>query len=179
MRKLNKREKILATAVGGLLLLFMFKLLIFDPLRQRLISVRDEIGQAQLSIRKYSEIVERKDDILKAQRQVERYLSLKGNDEENMGAVLTKIESEARKSKLSILDMNPQTQGASARSASFPRVYSVQLRAEADMEGIFDFIYNLENADILFKLDKLDLSIKDEGGKIIKMEARILGISLS
>lgn len=179
MRKLNKREKILVAAVGSLLLLFMFKLLIFDPLRQRLSSVKDEIGQAQLSIRKYAEIVERKDDILQAQKQVERYLSLKGNDEENMGAVLTKIESEARKSKLSILDMNPQTQVTAGKSTSSTRVYAVQLRAEADIEGIFDFIYNLENADILFKVDKLDLSIKDEGGKIIKMEARILGISLS
>lgn len=176
MRKFNTREKILAAAVGVLSLLFMFKILIFNPLVEKMHAAKEEIAQAQLSIRKFSEIVEQKDNILKAQKQIERYFSLTGNDEEKMASILSKIESEARKAKLSILDMNPQL---TSTTVSNPKIYTVQLRAEAELEGIFDFIYNLENTDILFKVDKLDLSIKDEDSKIIKMDARILTITFS
>ncbi|MBU1090284.1 MAG: hypothetical protein KKC42_00365 [Candidatus Omnitrophica bacterium] len=174
--KLNKREKILALVVGGLLLVFMFKILIFGPLVGKLSNVGQEISQTQLSIRKYLEIVERKEDILKAQEQIQRYSGLKGTDQEKMTTILSKIETVARKAGLSILDMNPQ---ATVKTGVPPTIYRVQLRAEADMESIVDFIYNLENSDILFKIDKLDLSTRDETAKTIRIDAHILGISFT
>ena len=176
IKKLGKREKILAIAVATLLLAFVFKLLIFNPLLEKINSAELKIERAQLGIRKYLELVQQKEDILKAEKQIERYLNLKGTDEERMGAILSKIESEARKAGLSILDMNPQPM---AKTKSIPIIYRVQLRAEADINKLFDFIFNLENSDILFKIDKLNLSSKDESSRILKIEASILAISLT
>lgn len=178
MKRLDKREKILVFIVAVLLLLLLFNLLIFKPLREKFNSALREIERTQLAIRKYSQLRQHKDEIIKEQKQIERYLSLKGSDEEKMAQVMSKIEAEARKSGLSILDMNPTTGGSKVKSA--PIIYRIQLRAEAeDMRKIIDFIYNLENADILLKIDKFNLSTKDESGKVLKIEATILGIALS
>lgn len=175
--KLDKREKILVVVSAVLLLLLLFNLFIFKPLRERFNSVTHEIERAQLAIHKYSQLRQHQEEIIKGQKQIERYLSLKGSDEEKMAQVMSKIEAEARKSGLSILDMNPAAGGPKAKSA--PIVYRIQLRAEAEgMQKIIDFIYELENADILLKIDKFNLSVKDESAKVLKIEASILGIAL-
>jgi hypothetical protein len=176
IKSLGKNERILAVIVAALLLLLGFKLLILNPLLDKLGSVSSQIERAQLGIRKYLELVQQKEAILIAQKQIERYLSLRGSDEEKMGAILTKIESEAKKAGLSILDMNPQ---ANPKIKSIPSIYRVQLRAEADIQKFFNFIYNLENSDILFKIDKLNLSSKDETSRILKIELSILAVSLT
>ena len=176
IKTLGKREKILAVAVTALLLIFTFKLLIFNPLLDKMSSAKLQIEQAQLGIRKYLELVQHKEEILNSEKQIERYLNLKGSDEEKMGVILSKIESEAHKAGLSILDMSPQP---AAKTKATPSFYHVQLRAEGDIQKIFDFIYSLENSDILFKIDKLTLSSKDETSKTLKIDASILAVSLT
>jgi len=176
IKSLGKREKILAVMVGALLLAFIFKLLIFNPLLEKMNSAKLEIEQAQMGIRKYLELVQQKEEILKSQKQIERYLSLRGTDEEKMGVILSKIEGEARRAGLSILDLNPQQ---AVKTKSIPSIYRVQLRAEADMKKFFDFVYSLENSDVLFKIEKLNLSAKDETSGLVKIEVSILAISLT
>lgn len=176
MKKLNKGEKTLVLVIAALLLLFIFKLLIFEPLRERLSSVQQEIERARLVIRKYSDLGAHRKEILEAEKKIERYLKLKGSDEDKLAAILSKVEAEARKAGLLILDMNPV---GAPKPKAMPAIYHVQLRAEADMAKFCDFIYELENADILFKIDKVKLSAKEGNPKIIKIEASILGISIT
>jgi hypothetical protein len=176
IKTLGKREKILASAVAVLLLLFIFKLLILNPLLEKLSSAKLEIEQAQLGIRKYLELVQQKEIILNSEKQIERYLNLKGSDEEKMSIILSKIESVAHLAGISILDMNPQN---TTKAKSATSVYRVQLRAEAEMQKFFDFIYNLENSDVLFKIDKVTLSSKDESSRLLKIELGISAISLN
>ncbi|MCM8789666.1 MAG: hypothetical protein NC916_01405 [Candidatus Omnitrophica bacterium] len=173
-KKFNKREKILSIIILILLLLLFLKFLIFNPVINKLRRLKDDIDRLELAVRKYLTIEQEKDIILAGQKRINKYLDLKGSDEEKMALILSKIEEEARKANLSILDMNPGSRLGSTAVA----IYSVQLRAEADLENLFDFVYNLENADILFKIEKLNLAAKDESGKILKIEASILGISL-
>jgi hypothetical protein len=176
IKTLGKREKILAASVGVLLLIFSFKLLIFNPLFDKLNSEKLDIERSQLGIRKYLELTQQKETILAAEKQIDRYLNLKGSDEEKMSAILSKIEAEARKCGLSILDMNPQ---GSPKTKSIPSIYRVQLRGEADMKKFFEFIYNLENSDILFKIDKVSLSVKDESSGLFKIDLSISALSLT
>ncbi|MFH1413932.1 MAG: type 4a pilus biogenesis protein PilO [Candidatus Omnitrophota bacterium] len=175
IKKLNKRELILAVVVGTLLVIMTFKLLMFDPIRDKLISSSRKAHDSQLEIRKYIGLMQRKDEILKAKSQIERYLSLKGTEEDIVTIILTKVEAIASKSKLSISNMSPEQ---STEEAGY-KVYMLKLRAEGDMKKIFDFIYNLENADILFKIDRVALSAKDDTSSQIQFEADILAISFS
>lgn len=176
MRQLNKNEKILAIGVVIVVFIYIFKLLIVSPLQEKLSKAGLDIKQAQLLIRKNLELEQKKEFLLKENKRVERYLTLKGSDDEKMTVILSRIESEARKAGLVIIDMKPDT---TQESKSLPIIYRIQLNAEADMRMIYNFVYNLENAEILFKFDKLNLSVKDEATGLMKIEANILGIAIS
>ncbi|GEM_PF-1261830 len=177
MKQLNKKEKILAIGVVISLFLYMFNGLIISPFQERLSKADQDIKQAQLLIRKNLELDQKKDSLLMENKRIERYLTLKGSDDEKMTVILSRIESEARKAGLIIIDMKPDT--TAQKPKSMPVVYRIQLNAEAELNKVFNFVYNLENADILFKLEKLNLSVKDETVGIMKIEANILGIAIS
>lgn len=176
MKQLNKKEKVLAIGVVISLFIYMFNLLIIIPLQERLTKADQDIKHAQLLIRKNLELERRKEFLLKENKRIERYLTLQGSDDEKMTLILSRIESEARKAGLVIIDMKPDT---AQRARSLPIVYRIQLNAEADMSKVFNFVYNLENTDILFKFDKLNLSVKDETTGVLKIEAIILGIAIA
>ncbi len=176
MRQLNRNEKILGVIVLVSLFIFMFNSLIINPLREKLSTVEQDLIHSQLLIRKYLELEHQKDFLLTENKKIERYLNLKGSNDEKMGAIISKIEVEARKAGLVITDMKP---AIFQESKSLLKVYHIQLNAEADITKIVNFVYNLENADILFKFDKFNLSIKDANTNVIKIEANILGIIIS
>jgi hypothetical protein len=177
MRQLNKKEKMLAAGVVILLFIFMFNSLIITPFQERLSKAGQDIKQAQLLIRKNLELEQKKDSLLKENKRIERYLTLKGSDDEKMTVILSRIEAEARKAGLIIIDMKPEA--AAQKTKSLPIVYRIQLNAEAELSKAFNFVYNLENAEILFKFDKLNLSVKDETTGVMKIEATILGIAIA
>ena len=39
-----------------------------------------------------------------------------------------------------------------------------------------NFIYSLENADLLIRIEKFNLALKDENTGIMKLEASIIGV---
>ena len=57
----------------------------------------EEIEQAKVTIRKYMALEHNRTEILKAQKQIQGYSSLKGSDEDKSAMVMSKIEAEARK----------------------------------------------------------------------------------
>ena len=177
MRQLNKKEKALAIGVVISLFIYMFNSLIINPFQERLSKADQDIRQAQLLIRKNLELEQKKDSLLIENKRIERYLALKGSDDEKMTVILSRIESEASKAGLVIIDMKPDT--TAQRPKSLPVVYRIQLNAEAGLNKVFNFVYNLENADILFKFEKLNLSVKDETTGVMKIESTILGIAIS
>lgn len=193
MKQFNRREKILGLAIFLLSFIFVFKALIFDPLYEKLTVAEQEIKQAQAAIRKYTEIDNRRDLILKDYKKIGPYLNLMGSEEEKIAALLRRVEAEARGADLTVVDMRPegvsnitaQAGGEAKKEAAFIKraqgavVYRIQLNAEGDIAKIFDFIYRLENADILFKIAKISVSIKDENAKLLKLETSILGIAIS
>jgi hypothetical protein len=177
MITLKKREKILGIIIGGLLLLFFFNSLILSPLGEKMETAKNSIAKSQMMIRKYTDIKRNKEAISNGRRQVERFMSLSGNDEDKMSAILSKIEQEARSAGLSIQDMSPVNNSPSSKSGT--ALFHVQLRAESEFPKIFSFLYGIENSDILFKIEKINLSPKAESSNIIKMDVNILAISLS
>ena len=53
MKKLNNKEKLLATSVGLLLGIFALKSFVLGPIYEKTAAYWQEIEQAQLAIRKY------------------------------------------------------------------------------------------------------------------------------
>ena len=93
-----------------------------------------------------------------------------------MAAVLSRIEQEASSAGLTIVDMKPDS--AQPDPKAEPSILRVQLNAEADISKIMSFIYSLENADLLIRIEKFNLALKDENTGIMKLEASIIGVSI-
>jgi hypothetical protein len=174
MRKLNRNEKILVFFIIFLLGVFIFRSFVISPLHERVSFYNVEIEKSKSLIRKYTLLEHNRGEILKAQKQIEGYLTLKGSNDQKSSIIMSKIESEARKSKLQILDLN--SIGSSKIKGSI-WVHRINLRAEGQIKDILDFISAIEEADILLQVEKLNLSGKDDSGSILKIEAVIFGVS--
>ncbi len=177
MRKLTAKEKILSLSIGLLLGLFAVKSFVLGPVYEKTAIFSEEIEQSKMAIRKYLALEHNRPEILKAQKQIEGYSSLRGSDEEKSAMVMSKVEAEARKSKLQILDMNAS--GSTKVKGGVVTLYRVSLRAEGQLKNILDFISGIEGVNILLQVEKITLSAKDETGSVLKIDATILGVSFS
>lgn len=176
MRKLNRNEKILVSFIAFLLAAFIFKSFVFGPLYEKASLYSTEIEQSKMLIRRYAVLEHNRAEILKSQKQIEGYFTLKGSNENKSSVIMSKIESEARKAKLQIQDMN--SLGSSKVKGSI-WVHRINLRAEGQIKSILDFISAVEEANILLQVEKIALSGKDDTGSVLKMEAVILGVSFN
>jgi hypothetical protein len=174
MIKLNNKEKILLVFIGFLFILFSIKAFILGPIYEKIGVCNDEIEQSKMAIHKYLALEYSRSEILKAQKQIEGYLSLKGTDEDKSAMIMSKIEAGARKSKLQILDMNFV---GSNKAKGGVGLYRISLRSEGQLTNILDFISGIEQTNILLHVEKIALSVKDETSGILKMDATILGVS--
>ena len=175
MRKLTSKEKILSIAIALLLGLFAIKNFVLGPIYEKTALLADEIEQSKMAIRKYLVLEHNRTEILKAQKQIDDYSSLRGSDEEKSAMVMSKVEAEARRSKLQILDMNAV--GSTKVKGGVVTLYRVSLRAEGQLKNILDFISGIEGANILLQVEKITLAAKDETGSELKIDATILGVS--
>jgi hypothetical protein len=177
MRKLTRNEKILVISVSLLMTFFVLKNLVLGPIYEKTGLYVNQIEQSKMTMRKYLALEYNRTEILKAQKQIEGYSSLRGSDEDKLAMVMSKIEAEARKSKLQILDMS--SAGSSKVKGGVVTLYRISLRAEGQLGNILDFISGLEGATILLQVEKIALTVKDETSSVLKIDATILGVSFS
>lgn len=177
MRKLTTKEKILSTCIGLLLGLFAIKSFVLGPIYERTAVFSDQIEKSKIAIRKYMALEHNRTEILKAQKQIEGYSSLRGSDEERSAMVMSRVEAEARRSKLQILDMNFVS--SSNVKSGVVTLYRVSLRAEGQLKNILDFISGIEGSNILLQVEKIALSAKDDTGTVLKIDATISGVAFS
>jgi len=176
VRRLNSKEKTLVGVIGALLVLSVLKIFVVGPFFDKMSIYSSEIQQAKATIRKYMALEHNRVEILKAQKQIAGYSSLKGTDEDKSAMVMSKIEAEARRSKLQILDMN---------SAGITKVkggvtlYRINLNAEGQLKNFLDFISGIEGANILLQVEKIGLAVKDENIGLLKMDMVILGVAFA
>jgi hypothetical protein len=174
MMKLTGKEKTLAILVGLALVLFLLKSFIFGPIFEKIGIYNQEIEQSKIAIRKYMALEYNRAEILKAQKQIEGYSSLKGTDEDKTAIVMSKVEAEARKAKLQISDLSPA--GAS-KTKGGATIYNIQLRGEGQLNNVLDFLSGIENSSTLLETEKLTLTNKDETSDALKLDVTVLGVS--
>ncbi|MCK9572181.1 MAG: GspMb/PilO family protein [Candidatus Omnitrophica bacterium] len=176
MKKINKKEKILLILTGLILIFFVLKHFVFGPIYENANIYSQEIAMSKALMRRYMALEHNRLEILKAQKQIEGYLSLSGTDEDKAAMVMSRIEAEARKAKLQIQDMN--SSGVTKEKGSVT-LFHISLRAEGQLKNVLDFLAGLENSNILLQAEKLSLSAKDDSGSVLKIEATILGVAFS
>jgi hypothetical protein len=178
MKKLNARERFLAGAAAAAVFLPALYLLVIGPMVHKFRETDKGIQQLRVTIRKYYELERQQPVLMEGYKRIERYLQLKGTDNEKLTALLTTIETEAKAAGITVVDLKPvlsQTKTSKAISA----LSRVHLSGEGGLEQVGQFLYNLNQANIFFAVESFTLLLKDETKGTMKVEVDILGVAFS
>ena len=172
--KFTKREIQIFYLCLSLLLLFILDRLVFKPLANRLLALRQEIQVTQTRLARGLRAQGQKDVIVKEYKGLENYLQLKGSDEENVSAILREIEKLSREAGLSLSDVKPK----STNNRGLYKEYTVEVRSDASLRVLVNFLYRLNDSNILLRVDKLSSSLADENSDLLKINLVLSGIAL-
>jgi len=172
--KFTKREKAFFYIILFLIIIMVLQKFVFKPLSNRLTNLKKEIKQREMSLIKGLRLDRQRDQVLKSYKDYERYLKIKGSDEEIISEFLREIEKLSRESAISILNIKPQ----STNKRKHYKEYTIEISIEASMRDFISFLYNLNNSNLLLKVEKLILTLKDEKTDILKISVLVSGIVL-
>ncbi|MCX5696836.1 MAG: type 4a pilus biogenesis protein PilO [Candidatus Omnitrophica bacterium] len=171
MIKLKNREKILVGAIGALIFIFLTERIFLSGLRGKMQGLRQQIKLEESRITEGVNIEKRKDLITADYDSYKDYLNIeKLPDKELFTNFLKEIESIAKESGISIINLAPQN---TPEVALGYKKYNADLRAEAKLEQLFNFLGRINQSRLLIKLDKLSLIPKDEQVSALRMETVI------
>lgn len=172
--KLAKREKQIAYGCAALFLIFILQKAVFEPLANKLDALNQEIQSLEAKLIKGLRQEGQRDEILKAYKNYEGYLKIKGSDEEVTSEFLKEIEKSARESGVSLSDIKPR----SVNKRAMYKEYTIDIRTEAPMKYIIAFLYRLDRSNLLLRVDKITLGLREESSDILKATMLISGIVL-
>jgi hypothetical protein len=91
-------------------------------------------------------------------------------DRELIATFLKETERLTQQSGVAIVDLTPDH---SPSKTAGHTTYKAQLKAEAALEPILTFLYQLQNSRLLLRLDRFSLTPKDELASAIRLDATI------
>ena len=97
------------------------------------------------------------------------YIQRSGSDEEEVAKILGEIESLARQSTVYLEDMKP----LKPKEIDFYKEYAVEIEAEARMQSLVSFLYQLNMSSQLLRVEKLRLNLSKSGSDILKVSMLI------
>ena len=171
MIKINRREKILIYAGAGLIAIFLINKLFLSVIRSSMNTMKSRITSEEAKLKMGIEFQKRKDAMLAEYKGYEAYLKEEKMPEADIFAkFLKEVEGIARESRVSILTLNPQNKVEEADSY---RKFTAELKVEASMEELYDFLYRVQNSKLLLKIDRMSVTSKDELGSVLRLDVSI------
>lgn len=163
LAKLSKKEKtVLYITVFFVALMFLDRLVIY-PIYSKVRQLNAEIRQKESGINKYLRILAQKERILNERKKYAAYLDSRQSEEQDMTSILKEIENLANKGSLYVVDMKP---GGVRENSDQTRRYLVNLSCEGEMEQIADFMYNVENSNVLLMIERYQISPKSKESRV-------------
>ncbi len=152
------RQKLL-----GVMAIFFVSLMLADrflmtPFLRERASLEKAIDQENLKIKKSLHLLAQKQKILS---QIREFHSLESSPEVSPASLFTEIESLAKKSLVSLMDMKP----VEFKEAGVLKKYSLNLRLEGGMERLLEFMYSVETSKNQFLIEKYQMIPKAKGSE--------------
>jgi hypothetical protein len=174
---LKKREAALFYIIAGLIGIWIVGKVVFAPFHNKLSGLGREVVLQEARLKKGIGLISEKDAISKEYERYASYFSLQGSsDEEAIGGFSEEVVRLSRESGLVIQDMKPQKE---TKSDKFSKLYQINIRAEANMQQLVNFLYALHNSSLLFSIEKISLSPRSEESPTLNISFTIVGVSFS
>jgi len=155
MQFFKKRERkiiliLTATAISAFILNFLFL-----PVLGNLSNLNRQIGLEKKRVVKYARLLKNKDQIMDLYQKSPIFSNEPEGNDDDLVSVLARIENLAKSANLTITEVRPESGNN-----------SILLKAEADMEGYFRFLYAVENFLPNLTLNKFTLLTRPGAEKI-------------
>lgn len=170
--KLTPSVKIIAIAAAGLLLAFLMERLIFSTIRAKTQNLYSQIKAAEADFKIGLELQKRKDSIQQEYAAYKSYLktSAADPDQKIIADFISEVENIARETGISIINLKPAERVE--REKSYKKC-SLELRAEASLSKVYDFLYKIQTSKLLIKVERLIVASKDLQSGNFKLDTTI------
>jgi hypothetical protein len=172
MMKINKRERLLAYAIAGLIGAFLIEKFLFSDLRGGAKKIEQQIKVEEAKLRLELDLQKRKDSIASELKDYKPYLdSMEGISEREISAkFLKEAEKMAQEAGTSIVSLSPKDE---PQDMTDYIKHDADFKAEGTLSQIINFVGKVQNSRLLIMLDKMSLSPKDEQAGTMKIEATL------
>lgn len=169
---LSKREKIIFYAAISFVSLTLLDRLIISPIYSKIKSLNEEVKEKESSIKKSLHILAQKERISSEIARYTSFLTSAKSEEEETTYLLKEIEGLANKAGVYLVDMKP----GGLKDMGSSKKYLINLNCEAQMEQLFDFMYNIENSNKLLTIEKYQIGPKSKESSIARCSMSIAKI---
>lgn len=161
---LSKRERaILYITVGIICAVGLYSFAI-EPGAKKWMEINGQILAKRVRFQKDLKLIAQRDEIQAHYARFASAIRKKGSDEEELASLLSEIETLARESAVHITGIKPRA----VREMDFYTRYVVEVEAEALIDQLTDFLYNLSKSSQLLKVERLELNAKSGETKVLK-----------
>jgi Tfp pilus assembly protein PilO len=174
LEKLKTRERVILYLACLLIALSLIYNFIFEPIINKYKLINQEILKNQVKLQKYLTLLSQKEKIKQEFGQFSKSLKVKASEEQEMAEVLSQIEDLSRRAAVHISQIKPQ----GAKDYKTYKEFLVEIRAEAKIENLSQFIYELQSPPQLLRTKKLLLNTKTASTDILEATILIAKISL-
>ncbi len=172
LAKLSNKERIgLFIAIAFVFLAFLDRLII-NPINDKIQQIDREIKITEKQLGQYWRYLIQKEVVSKEHQKYTQFVKKISSDEEEAAKIFGEIEELARKSAVYLVDMKPQP----PRQVDFYREYTVEIKAEGEMESLISFLYQLNNSPQLLCAERLRLNLKERESSLVKASMLITKI---
>lgn len=173
--RLSKRERLIAIAAFGVVLVLVTDQLVIRQILSSLNSLNQQTRDLENNIRKNVRLLSQKERMM---AEIEKYkvysVETKSAEEETV-ALLKHIEELAHQSSVNLLYAKP----ANSKTDEAVKKFVVTLECEGQMDQMIKFFYEIENSTLLLKIDKFTLQPASRGSSVVKCGATISRAVLS
>lgn len=162
-RILTVREKTITYLTVGLIVFSILFNFLIAPVLRSYEALDKEIIVTRMKLTKYLKLLSQKDRIQQKFNDLASQTDLSGEQGEPLVAMLSELEKLAKNANIKIVDIRPQSSGASTGAY---KELVVDIRTEGAMEGYVRFIYEVENSLALLRVKRFQFSAKQNAQEL-------------
>ncbi|MDE2027534.1 MAG: type 4a pilus biogenesis protein PilO [Candidatus Omnitrophica bacterium] len=153
MKKLSRREMIILTITVGLFVIFILVQGVIRPIHEGAMNVDDELRLVDQKLQRANQLVAQGPAIEGEYKKFVQLVGVAGPEDEQMPAMVSRIESAAKESNIHISNMQPRKSTAQKGA----RFLSVELQVDGEWLDMVRFLSSLQAPPNFYFINDLSL----------------------
>ncbi len=166
---LSSRERRIFQFAAGFILLLLVDQVVFTRVWDSYSLIEEQIAEAEGTYVRNLVNLKRQETVESDYAKYRSFIRPAGKDEEENASLLSEVEQLARSNQVVLVDMKPRE----VKAHQFHKEYSAELDAEAEMEALIKFIYELEQSPQLMRISNAKLNLKEAESTFVRVKLTV------